>query len=170
MWAILVQSISLWAFCWVGRTSMCGEQTRAEGHPAGRLCFGVHGDPQLWVHGAGDLQPALSQLQQVWVLIHTTHSVVFDICNPFVSLWNFLVVSHLRLVHIRVSLKTQNVSDKAPTGGYAVSICGGPPKFVSEFFFPQFLTGRVAHLCFGLYSREKGTKKPKNWNLSKLAW
>ena len=57
---------------------MCGEQIGAEGHPAGRLGVGVHGDLQLRVHGAGDLQPALGQLQQVRALIHTTQAVVLS--------------------------------------------------------------------------------------------
>ena len=57
---------------------MCGEQVGAEGHPAGRLGVGVHGDLPLQVHGAGDLQPALGQLQQVRALIHTTHAVVCE--------------------------------------------------------------------------------------------
>ena len=65
-----------------------------------------------------------------------------------------------------MSLKTQNVSDRAPNGGYAVSICGGPPKFVSEFFFPQFLTGRVAHLCFGLYSHYS----PESWQVVNMEY
>ena len=35
---------------------------------------------------------------------------------------------------ITVSLKTQNVSDRAPNEIYAVSICGGPPKKISDFY------------------------------------
>ena len=53
----------------------------------------------------------------------------------------------------RVSLKTQNVSDRAPNGGYAVSICGGPPKFFFFRFLSQFLTVSATLLCFGPYSR-----------------
>ena len=37
-------------------------------------------------------------------------------------------------LYVRVFLKTQNVSDRAPNGRHAVFICGGPPKKISEFY------------------------------------
>ena len=39
----------------------------------------------------------------------------------------------LSTIHIRASLKTQYGSDRGPNGGYAVSICGGPPKKFQSF-------------------------------------
>ena len=50
----------------------CVGNEAGQGHPAGHLGVGVHGDLHLQVLGAGDLQPALSQLQQVRALLHTT--------------------------------------------------------------------------------------------------
>ena len=45
----------------------------------------------------------------------------------------------------RVFLKTQNVSDRAPNGGHAVSICGGPPKKFSEFYLNIWPDAQ--HIC-----------------------
>ena len=57
----------------------CVGNKEGQGHPAGRLGVGVQGDLHLQVLGAGDLQPALSQLQQVRALSHTTHAVVINL-------------------------------------------------------------------------------------------
>ena len=46
---------------------------------------------------------------------------------------------------IRVSLKTQNVSDRAPNGGHAVSICKGPPKKNSDFYLN--IWPEAQHIC-----------------------
>ena len=51
--------------------------------------------------------------------------------------WDFIKAFTVIRTIIRVSLKTQNVSQRAPNGGYAVPICGGPLKkfqiFISIF-------------------------------------
>ena len=53
----------------------------------------------------------------------------------FVEIKIFIIpTTSLIMVSSRVSLKTQNVSQRAPNGGYAVSICGGPLKKVSDFY------------------------------------
>ena len=45
----------------------------------------------------------------------------------------------------RASLKTQYVSDRSPNGGYAVSICGGPPQKISEFYLNIWPDAQ--HIC-----------------------
>ena len=71
---------------WAGQVSVEADAflhiTVTREPPGQRLPSGhcVHGDHlQLQVHGAGDLQPALSQLQQVRALSHTTHAVVINL-------------------------------------------------------------------------------------------
>ena len=82
-------------------------------------------------------------------------------------------VQILRLLS-RVFRKKQNVSDRAPNGGHAVSICGAPPKKFR--FLSQYLAGGAAYLCFGPYSRENGSKKRKqivifqNWPIFARKW
>ena len=73
----------------------------------------------------------------------------------------------------RVSLKTQNVSQRAPNGGYAVSICGGPLKKISDFylnFWPdaQHICGGV-RFCLVVMGKEL-LADLKTCNFQKLAW
>ena len=71
-------------------------------------------------------------------LLESTCSLVGDsFFNKFPALVHLYVTSSLDAqlaLLTRVSLKTQNVSQRAPPGIYAVSICGGPPKKNSEFY------------------------------------
>ena len=70
---------------------------------------------------------------------------------------------HLR---IRVSLKTQNVSQRAPPGIYAVSICGGPPKKFSEFYLKFWPL--APHICFWVHhngKRAPGRPKISNFQI-----
>ena len=72
-------------------------------------------------------------------------------------------------LHIRVSLKTQNVSQRAPPGIYAVSICGGPPTKNSEFYLKFWPL--APHICFWVH--HNGKRAPdgaKICNFQKLAW
>ena len=67
---------------------------------------------------------------------------------------------HLCVLLIRVSHKTQNVSDRAPNGAYAVSICGDSWK-ISDFylhFWPD--ASRFSILAF-----LEGKTAPKRWKI-----
>ena len=70
-------------------------------------------------------------------------------------------------IQIRVSLKTQNVSDRAPNGGHAVSICRGPPKKNSDFYLN--IWPEAQHICvlgrLAGKTRKNGRKYAifKNW-------
>ena len=73
------------------------------------------------------------------------------------SLWNHYLSSNSKVAFTqtqtvtpsvmpsRVFLKTQNVSDRAPDGGHAVFICGGPPKRISEFYLNDWPDAQ--HIC-----------------------
>ena len=68
-----------------------------------------------------------------------------------------------------MSLKTQNVSQRAPPGIYAVSICGGPPKKNSEFYLKFWPL--APHICFWVHHNGKGAPDgAKICNFQKLAW
>ena len=66
-----------------------------------------------------------------------------------------------------MSLKTQNVSDRAPNGGHAVSICRGPPKKNSDFYLN--IWPEAQHICvlgrLAGKTRKNGRKYAifKNW-------
>ena len=72
----------------------------------------------------------------------------------------------------RVSLKTQNVSQQAPNGGYAVSICGGPLK--NFRFLSLFLTGCATHLWRGTIlpccNGKRAPGRPKISKFQKSVW
>ena len=65
---------------------------------------------------------------------------------------------HFTRAHCRVFLKTQNVSDRAPNGGYAVSICGG----TLNFFLLQIFISIFDRICAFVFLAVLLGKWPKN--------
>ena len=67
------------------------------------------------------------------------------------------------MLNTGVFLKTQNVSDRAPNGGPNVCICGGPPKFFSEFYLN--IWSDAQHICvLGRIAGKTGQKRAKICN------
>ena len=91
--------------------------------------------------------------KQIWTKLPTHTSFM----SPSTLAPLFL---HLYVLLIRVSHKTQNVSDRAPNGAYAVSICGDSWK-ISDFylhFWPD--ASRFSILAF-----LEGKTAPKRWKI-----
>ena len=57
----------------------------------------------------------------------------------------------------------------SPTGGHAVSICGGPPKKISDFYLN--IWPEAQHICvLARIAGKTGQKTRKNCHFSKLAY
>ena len=80
-------------------------------------------------------------------------------------MWTMKRMSTRKMIS-RVFHKTQNVSDRAPDGGHAVSIYRGPPKFLNFYLniWPD-----AQHICvLGRIAGKTAQKRPKivifqNW-------